>query len=61
VAKDGADLPESQAVEKPAEVVFGAGETMDVEIRRMQPEQLTLEVTRVAPNPKVFRIPVTVH
>jgi FtsP/CotA-like multicopper oxidase with cupredoxin domain len=61
VAKDGADLPQSRAVEQPAEVTFGAGETMDVEIRRMQPEQLTLEVTRVAPNPRVFRIPVTVH
>jgi len=61
VAKDGADLPESQAVEMSAEAVFGAGETMDVEIRRTQAERLILEVTRVAPNPVVFRIPVTVQ
>lgn len=61
IAKDGADLPASRAVEQPAEVIFGAGETMDVEIRRAGTERLTLEVTRVAPNPTVFLIPVIVQ
>ncbi len=61
IAKDGADLPASRTVEVPAEVLFGPGETMDVEILRRAPERLILEVTKVAVKPTVFRIPVTVH
>lgn len=61
IAKDGADLPASRAVERPAEVLFGPGETMDVEILRHGPERLILEVTKIAVKPTVFRIPVTVQ
>ena len=46
VAKDGADLPGAQATERPAVVVMGAGETMDVEIKRIHPERLTLELRK---------------
>jgi FtsP/CotA-like multicopper oxidase with cupredoxin domain len=61
MAKDGADLPASRAVEQQAEVLFGPGETMDVEIRRRGPVRLILEVTKVSLNPTVFKIPVTVR
>jgi FtsP/CotA-like multicopper oxidase with cupredoxin domain len=46
VAKDGADLPPARAVEGPAAVVMGAGETMDVEIKREKAERLVLELRK---------------
>jgi FtsP/CotA-like multicopper oxidase with cupredoxin domain len=59
VAKDGADLPAARAVTQPAIVVMGAGETMDVEIRRSEPERLTLELRKDGVT--ITRIPVVVQ
>ena len=44
LAKDGADLPAAQTVERPAITVKGAGETLDVEARRPHAESLMLEI-----------------
>jgi FtsP/CotA-like multicopper oxidase with cupredoxin domain len=63
VAKDGADLPPSQANVRPADFFSGPGETMDFEIRRAQPEELTLEITTIVRGKvtSVVKIPVHVH
>ncbi|HVT40634.1 MAG TPA: multicopper oxidase domain-containing protein [Gemmatimonadaceae bacterium] len=45
LAKDGADLPSTQATPRPASVVLQPGETFDVEILRQRPESLTMEIT----------------
>jgi FtsP/CotA-like multicopper oxidase with cupredoxin domain len=61
-AKDGADLSSQRAVDGPAIVSLGPGETVDVELRRAKPEVLTLEVTtNSGPRPDVKRIPVIVR
>jgi hypothetical protein len=61
-AKDGADLAPLRAVEGPAVVTLGPGETVDVEVRRGKPEVLTLEVTTFfLTRPEVKRIPVIVR
>ena len=61
IAKDGADLPAAQAVERPAISIFGAGETQDVEVRLMRAETLTLEIALIPAKRIVFRIPVIVR
>ena len=42
VAKDGADLPGSQAVARPAQLVFGPGEIYDYEFTPLAPGELKL-------------------
>ena len=59
VAKDGAELPASQATERPAVTVMGTGETIDVEVRRAHPETLTLELRK--DGVVYYRIPVWVR
>ena len=44
VAKDGFELPETQALEKPAVVPLHAGETFDFEVVRPAPGSLTLRI-----------------
>jgi FtsP/CotA-like multicopper oxidase with cupredoxin domain len=44
VAKDGADLPANQAVERPAFITMGTGETADVEVTPKPGERWRLEV-----------------
>jgi FtsP/CotA-like multicopper oxidase with cupredoxin domain len=61
VAKDGADLPAAQAVTALAFVIFGAGETLDVELHRERPEVLTLEIKDLGSTRPPWRIAVTVH
>ena len=61
IAKDGADLPAAQAVERPALDIFAAGETQDVEVRWMHAETLTLEIALLPAKRIVFRIPVIVR
>lgn len=65
LAKDGADLPSSQAIQAPAEQFLGAGETYDFEITPTVSDAgrpITLEVTtfmRPASRPPVImRVPV---
>ena len=53
-SKDGAQVPDHQAVVRPAEQYLGAGETYDFEITADAAEELTLEVTTfVARRPPV--------
>ncbi|HXH81607.1 MAG TPA: multicopper oxidase domain-containing protein, partial [Candidatus Tectomicrobia bacterium] len=70
VAKDGADLPASQAVTAPARLVFGVGEIHDVEFTPRAAGELTLEMGfpptirpdgTPAPFPPPARIPVRVR
>ena len=42
VAKDGADLPQSQAVPRPAQLIFGPGEIYDYEFTPRAPGELKL-------------------
>ncbi len=56
VAKDGADLPETQRTARPAQVRISVGETYDFEFRPEATEQLTLEVVRP---PIVFPAEIT--
>jgi FtsP/CotA-like multicopper oxidase with cupredoxin domain len=61
-AKDGYDLPPNQATARPAFATLGPGETMDFEVRREQPEVLTLEVAHVLGLRQVLlKIPVIVR
>jgi FtsP/CotA-like multicopper oxidase with cupredoxin domain len=46
VAKDGADLPPSQATKRPASQVISVGETYDFEFEPTTPGELRLEVLR---------------
>jgi FtsP/CotA-like multicopper oxidase with cupredoxin domain len=55
LAKDGADLPARQQVRGPAEVVFGSGETLDMEI---VPRRGTLRITVKSFNNFEVTIPV---
>jgi FtsP/CotA-like multicopper oxidase with cupredoxin domain len=59
IARDGADLPEAQAVEQPARTLLGAGNTMDVELLRARGESLTLELRR--DGVEIFRVPIHVR
>ena len=63
VAKDGADLPPSQANVRPADFSSGPGETMDFEIHRAQPEELTMEISTIVRGvvTSVVKIPVHVR
>lgn len=61
-AKDGYDLPSQQATSRAAIATLGPGETWDFEVRRGQPEVLTLEViTNPGPRQVVARVPVMVR
>ena len=51
VAKDGADLPETQASVRPAELTFAPGEIYDVEYTPRSAGRLTL---RFGPGPSRF-------
>jgi FtsP/CotA-like multicopper oxidase with cupredoxin domain len=59
LSKDGADLPPTLAVERPAVTVLGAGETLDVEVRRPRAEALTLEIRKDGVT--YYRVPVFVR
>jgi Putative multicopper oxidases len=59
VAKDGADLPASLSVESPAMVLMGAGETLDVAVRRDRPGRLTLELRKDGVT--YYRVPVVMR
>ena len=48
IAKDGADLPVSQARERPARQIVSVGETYDFEFESRSPAELRLEVFRPA-------------
>ena len=63
LAKDGAELPASQATTRSAQVDLGPGETADFEVRRDTPETLTLEVMTLASRypPHLMKIPVIVR
>lgn len=45
LAKDGADLPASQAIRQPARILMGPGETADFEVTPERAGDLTFEVT----------------
>ena len=49
MAKDGADLPQVQATERPAHVEMGPGETADFEFRALTPGTWRLEIKSVEP------------
>ena len=61
VAKDGADLPPSQANLRPADFFSGPGETMDFEILRPQPEELTMEITTTVRGKVTSVVKIPVH
>lgn len=70
VAKDGADLPASQAVTAPAQLALGVGEIHDVEFTPRSPGELTLELGfsvflrrdgTPVPRPAPTRVPVHVR
>jgi len=48
IAKDGADLPASQATERPAQQTVSVGETYDFEFQPQSTTELRLEVFRPA-------------
>ena len=48
IAKDGADLPPSQATERPARQTISVGETYDFEFKPQSPAELRLVVVRPA-------------
>jgi hypothetical protein len=48
MAKDGADLPNSQASERPARQTISVGETYDFEFEAHSSTELRLEVFRPA-------------
>jgi FtsP/CotA-like multicopper oxidase with cupredoxin domain len=63
LAKDGADLPPTQATVRPAMVSLGPGETFDFELLRTAPVTLELEITTIRRPPLpplVMRVPVKV-
>ena len=63
VAKDGADLPPSQANVRLADFQSGPGETMDFDVKRDKPENLVLEMTTtvLAQVVSVMKVPVIVR
>ena len=64
VAKDGADLPNSQASERPARQTISVGETYDFEFEAHSSTELRLEVfrpPRAAMSQSQIEIPVHVH
>jgi hypothetical protein len=46
IAKDGADLPPSQATKRPAQQVIAVGETYDFEFEAPGPGEYRLDVLR---------------
>jgi FtsP/CotA-like multicopper oxidase with cupredoxin domain len=64
VAKDGADLPISQATERPARQTVSVGETYDFEFQSPRAAELRLEVfrpARAAMDQSQIVVPVHVH
>ena len=59
LAKDGAELPPAQAVERPALAVLGAGNTLDIDLLRVRGESLMLELRR--DGVVFYRVPVHVR
>ena len=64
IAKDGADLPISQATERPARQVVSVGETYDFEFEPQSASELRLEVfrpARAAMGQSQIVVPIHVH
>ena len=61
VAKDGADLPPSQATVRPAGITFMPGEIYDFEFTRAAAGELVLEFEKARLWDKRARVPVRVH
>jgi manganese oxidase len=64
IAKDGADLPVSQATERPARQTVSAGETYDFEFESRSATELRLEVfrpARAAISESQIVVPIHVH
>ena len=62
VAKDGADLPPGQARARAEDVVFGEGETMDLELPANLPNVTELELRFPGnPNRPRYRLPIRVR
>jgi FtsP/CotA-like multicopper oxidase with cupredoxin domain len=61
VAKDGADLPAAQRVERPARQIVSMGETYDFEFTPSAPGDLRLEVRAGGAGPLLARVPVKVR
>lgn len=60
IAKDGADLPPHQMHSAAEQLVFGEGETMDLELPRNLPSGTTLELRFPAsPDRRTVRLPLT--
>jgi hypothetical protein len=57
VAKDGADLPVSQAKAQPAAITFSPGEIIDVELTPREARELTLRfgMPRQGPIPEQLK------
>lgn len=62
IAKDGADLPPTQSTPRPADLSLMVGETVDVEMLRGSPEELTMEIMAISrAGTVVTKIPVRVR
>ena len=62
VAKDGADLPPGQARARAEDVVFGEGETMDLELPANLPNGTEFELRFPGnPNRPRYRLPIRVR
>jgi manganese oxidase len=62
IAKDGADLPANQQQRLANDVVFGEGETMDLELPSNLPRGVALELRFPAsPSRPTFRVPIHVR
>jgi hypothetical protein len=64
IAKDGADLPVSQATERPARQVVSVGETFDFEFEPRSASELRLEIfrpARAAMGQSQIVVPIHVH
>jgi hypothetical protein len=64
IAKDGADLPVSQATQRPARQVVSVGETYDFEFEPQSTSELRLDVVRparAAMRPSQIIVPIHVH
>ena len=63
LAKDGADLPISQATMRPAEITVDVGETYDFEFKPTEPGEYTLSapVTRAGQKSAIWKWRILVH
>jgi hypothetical protein len=61
LAKDGADLPESERIVRPARQVVSIGETYDFEFFPREPAELRIEVRPISAGRLFVRVPVRVE